>query len=115
MLGFVRDSLGRGQRGVHYVTGVGNRVDYEAEVLCDSITDWRGMVVGSVLNIEDHTFVHRVFDAIALIGKAIDTESAIKAIVEATELLGYKKSRLYMTAEGHGPYQFVSKLARGLQ
>jgi signal transduction histidine kinase/PAS domain-containing protein len=113
MLRDLRGALA-GNRIVHHVEGIGRQVDYRGAVLCDSISDRRGQIVGAFLHVQDLNYLYRVFDAFGRIAEATDASSAMRAMLEATRLLGHQWGRLYLIDE-QSPDRLVSRLSFGFK
>lgn len=85
----------QGTRVVKHMTGIGIQKDYKGEILFQGIEDWREQIIGGAFHVTDHNYLHRVFDAITLVGGSHDLAQAERNLVEATSFLGHRSGRLY--------------------
>lgn len=116
IVGIMRESLENGHRVAAQVHGIGLKPDYEAEVIADTIEDWRGgkKVAGGLLRIQDRTYLHKHFEAVRRVAEAREVDDVIKRMLEATAMLGHEWGRLHMVRTGEdGVETFVSELCYG--
>ncbi|MEK7407041.1 MAG: ATP-binding protein [Acidobacteriota bacterium] len=73
--------------------------DFVGSLVAGRIENWRGQTSGAFVNVEDLTFPSRVIEALNCVAKAHDRPSALRAIVEATKILGHRWARLYLLDE----------------
>jgi signal transduction histidine kinase len=111
----IADTLTTGQRRLKEVTGVGRDPEYRGEAITDTLQDWRNNIVGSLLRLQDRTYLHKYEEAFRLVALASDTDGALENMLKATRMLGHEWGRLYRVREeagGDGPV-FVSELSYG--
>ena len=99
MLEYLDESLISGRRIVHHAEGIGKKPTYCGAVLSDVIQDWQNKTIGALLHIQDMNYLYHVFAAFRVIAESNDTDSAIRSMMEATQLLGHKWGRLYLVDE----------------
>lgn len=108
----LRESLTSGHRLIHHIQSLGRHTEYRGTVLSDSIQDWREHTVGALLHAHDLSYLHRTFEALKLIGKASDVNSAMACILQVTHNLGHRWQRLYVVDTGQ-PDRLIGKAALG--
>lgn len=114
-LRMLRGSLLTGHRTVHHRESSLSQLEFRREVLTDAIFGWQGKTpIGGLLHIRDMSYLHQILKAFGLVLEASDTNSALKALLEATKLLGFKWGRLYLIDESD-PNHYRSKLSFGFK
>lgn len=108
----VRESLITEHRLADHLNDLGVRRSYRGAVLTDIVRDWRPKTIGALLHIQDIDYLHKIFNASLLIGKARNMHSALEALLKAAEMLGHRWGRLYLINEA-APDIFVSTLSYG--
>jgi hypothetical protein len=88
--------------------------DYQAEVMCDTIWDWREQIVGGLLHIQNLDYLYLVLDVFQKVAEATDTDEALQAMLDAAKLLGRTWGRLYLLDE-NDPNRFIGRMSFGIQ
>jgi signal transduction histidine kinase len=82
----------------HYVrplTGVGADPEYRGQALCARLLDFRKIVVGGLIHIEDQRFLHKVYDVLRKMAEAPKGE-VVNTILQEAEALNFSKARYYV-------------------
>lgn len=96
-----------------FLPSIGTARDYRGTMFVDHVDDWRKMVVGSVLHIQNQTFLYRIFEAVMLVGRAESMESALDKMIDASITLGHEWVRLYLIPASD-PSRLVGVRSQGL-
>lgn len=112
LTGLVDSCLERKGRVFQHHEGVAEQTDSRVEVVVDAITDENEACLGAVVHVRYLDYLFRVFKAFNKVTDATDTGSAMRAMLEAAQLLGHKWGRLYRIDE-ENPDELVSDRGYG--
>lgn len=107
-------TIRQNSRIVKNVKGIGNRPEYQAQVLCDSIQNWRNQTTGAVLHIQDLNYLYVVLEMFRKVAESTDTNEALGALFDSAQLLGNGWGRLFVI-DKNNPEQFIGKTCFGME